>query len=61
MKAKPKCPFCLREFETVEQVTQHLIFDNCKVERANPPSGNGGGNQPAPQSNDIVPEPQKKP
>jgi hypothetical protein len=31
MAQKPQCPFCLREFATVEQLTQHLIFDNCQV------------------------------
>ena len=31
MARQPQCPFCLREFDTVEEVTRHLIFDNCQI------------------------------
>lgn len=36
MAPKPQCPFCLRQFENVEQLTQHLIFDNCKLKAQKP-------------------------
>ncbi len=29
MPHKPQCPFCLKTFESVEQLTSHLIFDTC--------------------------------
>ncbi len=31
MAAKPQCPFCRREFATVDQLTKHLIYDKCRV------------------------------
>jgi hypothetical protein len=31
MASEPQCPFCLQKFDTVDQLTQHLIFDNCQV------------------------------
>jgi hypothetical protein len=36
MTDQPQCPFCLRDFETVEHLTQHLIFDNCQVMETTP-------------------------
>ncbi len=27
----PTCPFCQYEFATVEQLTQHLIYDRCEA------------------------------
>ncbi len=38
MTSRPQCPFCLKEFETIEQVTQHLIFDNCSVQTIKTPA-----------------------
>ena|GEM_PF-3203612 len=60
MSSRPQCPFCLREFDTVEQVTQHLIFDNCQVEYrpADVPKKDAAeqGTQAMPSEGNIVPE-----
>ena len=40
MSPKPKCPFCLQEFESVDEVIQHLLFDNCQpVQESNTQRG----------------------
>ena len=52
MSARPQCPFCLREFDTVEQVTHHLIFDNCQVEHR---SAEAPGEDEAEQDTQVMP------
>lgn len=37
MIPKPQCPFCLKEFETIEQATQHLILEDCIAQPAQDP------------------------
>ncbi len=38
MSSPAHCPFCLRPFETVAQLTNHLIFDNCQVRPPDDPA-----------------------
>ncbi len=32
MATQPTCPFCQHVFETVEELTRHLVFEDCPVE-----------------------------
>lgn len=31
MVDRPRCPFCLREYPTIEALTRHILFDNCRA------------------------------
>ena len=50
MASQPQCPFCLKVFETVEQVTQHLIFENCEVQAPRPAEKEADASEEAPVS-----------
>lgn len=30
MQDLPHCPFCLREYASIKQITEHLIHDRCR-------------------------------
>jgi hypothetical protein len=32
MPPKPQCPFCLKRFNTVKELTRHLVYDKCRVD-----------------------------
>lgn len=59
MSSPAHCPFCLRPFETVAQLTNHLIFDNCQVRPVRPPDelavGEDAVEAALAQDRDIVP------
>lgn len=45
MSPNPKCPFCLKEFDTVDEVIQHLLFDNCQTTETIEHKPQNGSNQ----------------
>ncbi|MFC1959962.1 hypothetical protein ACFLYO_04560 [Chloroflexota bacterium] len=38
---KVQCPFCLREFQSIEELTSHLVFANCQVQEQEIPLQSG--------------------
>lgn len=37
MVSVQQCPFCLREFQSVEEVTHHLVFADCRLQERDVP------------------------
>lgn len=38
MSDRPRCPFCLREYPTIEALTRHILYDNCRARSIQQPS-----------------------